>query len=217
MKPLDQLPFWKRAIFWNVIAVGGAYIGTLSSGVKLALVPKVYIACLVIALMNFLFLAVRPRIYAQRTVGVATSNPWRVLYEIVVVERPFMTVLLILQLIRASQAAAAAILFFHAQPGDLFRDPATAQSMIPYIYYTACYLTAIAVAWLLSAIGLWSGRLWAWWLALFLNGLGVVLQLLNLHKFSLDPLSAIAAVLLFLPAVRKHLRSGQSALQQVAR
>jgi hypothetical protein len=215
MKSLDQWSLWKRATFWNVIAAAGVYLGFLWSRPKLT--PNVwgYIIVFYMGFANILFLSVRPRIAAEKDAGRPRPKPWRVLFE-VLTEQPFITVLLLLQLARVSQAVAATIYFLQGPTDAFVRDTPNAESIVPYFHLTGWFMASIAVIWLLSAIGLWRSNSWAWWLALVMNGLNVVLQLLNLHKFSLDPLSVAAVVLLLFPSVRKQFRGDKFAAQQVA-
>jgi hypothetical protein len=68
-------------------------------------------------------------------------------------------------------------------------------------------LAAVGVLWLLSAIGLWQTRNWAWWLVLCLNGLAslitIVLQLLKRDQFLIDLLATGAVLLLLSSPTRK--------------
>jgi len=216
VKPLIQWPLWQRSAFTNVLTAVGVYIGFASSRGKASANAKGYIAVFTMALMNLMFLAVVPRIHVQRTAGIAVPNPWRVLYE-VLAERPFITALLILQLVRVSQATAAIFIFFQGPTSDYFRSVPNIQSLTPYIYLTGWFMVGVAVLWLSSAVGLWRGYLWAWWLSLILNGSNVVPQLWNLHKFVLDPISLVAVVLLLLRQVRAEFHKGHVAAEQVAR
>lgn len=215
MKPLLQLPLWQRVVFVNVVGATGVCLGFADSRVKVSAIAAGYIATFTMTLLNLMLLAVPPRIQARKTARMPGSGPWRALYE-VLAERPFITALLILQLVRVAQAAGAAIIFFQGPGSQYFRGVPNLQSLTPYIYLTGWFMTAVAFLWLVSAIGLWHSRVWGWWLALVLNGSDVVLQLLNLHKLSLHPLSEVAVLLLVLPNVRVKFRRGRPA-EEVAR
>ena len=190
----------------------GVFLGFASlgfKGFKTLPLASGYVAVFTFALMNLLFLVVAPRIHAKKTAAIATPSAWRVLYD-VLAERPFITMLLILQLVRVSQSTGATFIFFQGPTGQYFQSVPNVQ---PYVYLTGWFMTGIAILWLLSAVGIWRSHWWAWWLALVLNGLSVVSQLLNLHKVIPDPLSAIAVVLLLLPRVRAQFRRDNAAVE----
>ena len=200
MRPLDQWPFWERAVFTNVIAVAGVYIGFAASGTKLSVSLEMHIAVFTIAFMNLMFLVVRPRINVRKASGTAAPNPWSVVYE-VLAERPFVTILLVLQLWGAARAAATTVVFMQASASDYVRSLPNAHSMTLRLIGSSVLMACVAVLWLVGAIGLWRNYLWAWWLALVLSGLaaivGIVLQFFKSDVSLLD-LVAIAAVLLLL-------------------
>jgi uncharacterized membrane protein len=216
MKPFDQWSLWKRATFWNVCVAVGVYLGFVWSRAKVTPNVRGYIIVFFMAFANILYLSVRPRIVAERDAGRPRPNSWRVLFE-VLAERPFITVLLLLQLVRVSQAVAATIYFLQGPTDAFVRNTPNAESIVPYFHLTGWFMASVGVIWLLSAIGLWRSNSWAWWLAVVLNGYNVVLQLSNLHKFSLDPLSGIAVVVLLLPQVRMEFRRVRAGIEQIAK
>lgn len=71
---------------------------------------------------------------------------------------------------------------------------------------TGILMSVISLVWLLSAIGIWLSRRWAWVLSLVLNGLAatvtVALQLLNTRTYLIDAPALVALVVLLLPIVR---------------
>jgi hypothetical protein len=216
VNPWVQWPLWQRVLFTNAVTAVGVYLGFASTGFKTSAIPAGFIAVFTMAFVNLMLLVVAPRVHAKKTAGIAAPSPWRVLYE-VLAERPFISALLILQLIRMSYATAATFIFFQGPTSHYFRDTPNLQSMTPFIYATGWFMVGVAVLWLSSAVGLWRGYLWAWWLSLILNGSNVVPQLWNLHKFVLDPISLVAVVLLLLRQVRAEFRRGHVAVGEVAR
>jgi len=217
VKPLDQWPFWKRAVLINASAAAGVYIGFASSGVNLPLSVKVYTAVFAIVFINAMLFVVRPRIIAQKAAGIPAPNPWRVVYE-VLAERPFITGLLIIQFLGMSRTIATSIEFMQASASDYVRGLPNAQSMTLRLMGMSVLMAGVSMLWLLGAIGLWRSRRWAWWLVLALNGLSatvsVVVQVLKLDEFLLDLPSMAAVVVLLLPAVRMEFRGGKTAVKQ---
>ncbi len=82
MKSLDQRPLSQRVLLTNVVAVGGVLLGFAVSDVKPSARVCVYIAVLIVALMNLMFLVVRPRLFALRAAGATALNPFRTFYEV---------------------------------------------------------------------------------------------------------------------------------------
>jgi uncharacterized membrane protein (DUF2068 family) len=216
VKPLDQWSVRQRAVFTNAIAAVGVYIGFASSGVKLSVDLETRIAVFIIAFMNLILLVVRPRIVAQNIAGGAAANPWRVVYE-ALAERPFITALTVLQLWGGARAAGTTIVFAQTAASDYVRSQPNAASMSQRLVWSSMLLVAVAFLWLLSAIGVWQRRLWAWWVALVLDGLAatttIVLQFattfLHLGKpsgFLLALSSTAAVVFLLLPCLRTDFR-----------
>jgi hypothetical protein len=212
VKPLDQWPFWERAVFTNVIAAVGVYIGFASSGNKLSVNLEMRIAVFTIALFNLMFLVVRPRMNARKTASGAVPNPWSVVYE-VLAERPFVTALLALQLWGTAQAAATTVVMMQASASNYVRSLPNAHSMSLRLLGSSVLMASVAVLWLLAAIGLWRIHSWAWWLALFLNGLAatvsVVIQFFKLDMSLLDIFAIAAVLLLLLRPVRAEFRGGK--------
>ena len=158
----------------------------------------------VLALFNFMFLVVRPRIFAKRAEGITGLGAFRML-SMVVKERPFITVLVVIQLAGTSRAATTAVKLFQWSIRD-HRDPRTGANLSERLMLTGILMSVISLVWLLSAIGIWLSRRWAWVLSLVLNGLAatvtVALQLLNTRTYLIDAPALVALVVLLLPIVR---------------
>jgi uncharacterized membrane protein (DUF2068 family) len=213
LKPLDQWPFWERAVFWNAIAVAGLYIGFASSGTKGSVDLEVRIAVFIVAFMNLMFLVVRPRMIVRKANGMAAPNPWRVIYE-VLAQRPFVTALVFLQLWGAARAAGTTSSFMQTSASAYVRSLPNAHSMTLRLIGVSMLMAIVAVLWLLGAIGLWQSYSWAWWLALVLNGLalttGVVIQFFKLDLSLIDLFAIAAVLLLLLRPVRAEFRSSST-------
>jgi hypothetical protein len=219
LKPLVQWPLWQRAILWNVTAAVGVCIGLAWSRGKASVSAEAYIVVFTVALINLMFLVAVPRIHVQRTTGIATQDPWSVIWQ-VLAERPFVTVLLILQLIGVSRAVATTIELFQASGSDYIRALPNAHSMTLRLMGASMSLAGVAALWLTGAIGLWRSRTWAWWLVLVLNGISAtvtgVLQVMRLDKFLIDIPATGVVVLLLLRPVKMEFRRGKTAAKQVA-
>jgi hypothetical protein len=146
-------------------------------------------------------------------------SPWRVLYE-VLAERPFVTALLILQLLGASKATATTIVFLHSAFSDYVRGLPNAQPMTLRLIGASALMAVVAILWFIGAIGLWQSRPWAWWLVLVLNGLSATVsaavQTLKWDEFLFDPLAMAAVVLLLIRSVRAEFRRDPTELKQVS-
>ena len=216
MTYFSQLPFWKRAVFTNAIAAIGVYVGFASSGVKLPTILQSRIAVFTFAFLNFMFLVVAPRINAPKNAGEAALNPWRVFYQ-VVSERPFITILLVLQLWAVARAAAATVVFMQTSGSEYDLSLPNAQLISCRLVGASVLMAGVTFFWLLATVGLWRSRPWAWWLALVLNGLAaavtVALQLIKRNEFLLDPLAITAVVLLLLRPVRIQFRRHEPAVE----
>jgi hypothetical protein len=219
MKPLDQWPFWERAALTNVIVTVGVYIGLASAGTKLSVILEMRIAVLTIAFMNLMLLVVRPRINALKAAGGTVPNPWSVVYE-VLSERPFITLLLLVQLWGTAQAASTTVVMMQASASDYVRSLPNAHSMSLRLIGSSVLMASVAVLWLLAAIGLWRIHSWAWWLALVLNGLaatvGMVIQFFKFDLSLLDPFAIAAVLLLLLPPVRTEFRGSKPEVNEAA-
>ena len=144
MKPLYEWPFWKRVVFTNVIAAVGVYVGFASSGVKLSVILEMRIAVFTIAFMNLMFLVVGPRIYARKADGGTAPSPFSVSYE-VLAERPFVTVLLVLQLWGVARATAGGVVMMQASASDYVRSLPNAHSMRLRLIGSSVLATGVAV------------------------------------------------------------------------
>lgn len=218
-KPWVEWPLWQRAIFTNVIIAVGCYIGLASSDVRLSVAIKVYIVVFLGLFMNLMFLKVTPRIHSERKEGRRTTNAFRALYE-VLAERPYVTALLVIQLVGVSRSFGTAIILMQLSNGSYVRGLPNAHAASLRLMGASALMGTVAVLWLLGALGLWLSRLWAWWLVLVLNGLaagvGLILQLFRPHEFLLDPLATAAVVLLLLRPVRAEFRSNKDSAKAVA-
>jgi hypothetical protein len=219
MKSLDQRPLSQRVLFTNAVAVGGVLLGFAVSDVKPSARVCVYIAVFVVALMNLMFLAVRPRLVALRATGATALNPFRTFYE-VLKERPLITVLCVFQLIAACRATATTIQIIQSAASEYVRSLPNAHSVTLRIELASILMAADSALWFLSAIGLWRTRSWAWWMALVLNALAAIVSLLvqlaAMNQFLFDPLAALAVVLLLIQPVRKYFRRSNAIVEQAA-
>ena len=198
----DQWSVWKRACIVNALGAIGVALGFASSGAKLSPTYSVPIAVFTLALLNLMFLILRPRIVATRAEGKPNATALSMLGD-VVRKRPLIVLLVLLQLIAVSRSATASVTFFELADFRSLLDPSN------LTFWTTVYSAAMMVVagiWLASAIGIWCRRSWAWWLALVLNGIAAsttaVLQLVDWHSYVIDIGAIVAFVLLLLPAVR---------------
>ena len=193
VKPIYQWPLWQRAVFANATAGVGVFIGFALSGAKTSVRADVYIAVFTLVLMNLMFLVVVPRILDLKSTTGLRQNPWHVLYQ-VLAERPFISMLLVLQLMGVSQAATSTIEMVRASISGYVRNLPNAQTMTLRLLGGSALMGVVTAIWLIGAVGLWRSRSWAWWLALVLNGLSatvsaalqVYLRVLRSDKFFLD-------------------------------
>jgi uncharacterized membrane protein (DUF2068 family) len=206
----DRWPLWKRALVANAIAASGVILGFASSGAKLSPEYSVPIAVYTFAFIDFMFLAVRPRIMADRAIGTPKPTLSGIALDIVR-ERRFIVVLVVIQLLAVSRAATSAAKFIKWSHSSYVHSLSNASTIAPRMVAMSGVMAGVALIWLLSAIGLWRRRSWAWWLALVLNGLAtgisLILQLLRWGTYLLDAPASIAVVLLLLPRVRTEFRS----------
>jgi hypothetical protein len=171
MKALDQWPLWIRAVFWNVCALIGIYLGFMSSGVKVTLNARIHVAVFTVAFFNLAFLVLRPRVVAERAAGKIKSSLYGILTE-----RPYVTVLVILQLLGTSRSTATTILLMQLSNSAYVRSLPNGQSLTLRLIGSSFLMAVVALLWLLSAIGIWQTRTWGWWLALVLNGLAATVS-----------------------------------------
>lgn len=216
----DDWSPWKRAATLNIIGVAGLAIGFASTDVRLSPSLDVPIAVFTLAGINFLVLVVRPQLVGDRALGYP-GHALQVLIR-VVRQRPLILLLVIIQLIGVSQLlTVAAILGQVLIGGRIHALPNGSSINLRMVFVSVLVLTATAALWLLSAIGLWRSRSWAWWLALFLNalvvvttiGVGLLAVFVLKHRFLFGwqaALSVIACALLLLPVVRNDVRPRRS-------
>lgn len=161
MKALDQRPDWQRAVFWNVCAAVGVYIGfATTSEPKVSTNVRVHIAVFTIAFFDLMLLSVRPRLMSEKVAGKPTPNPWAVLYR-VLAERPYVIALLMLQLQAVSRATATAIVFMQTANSSYVRELQNAEAMNLRLILASVLMAVVAILWLFSVIGLWRSRRWA--------------------------------------------------------
>jgi hypothetical protein len=198
----DQWSVWKRAFIVNVLGVIGVALGFTSSEVKLSPAYTVPIAVFTLAFLNLMFLILRPRIVATSAGGKPGAAALPMLVN-VVRERPLVVLLVVLQLIAVSRSVTASVTFWGLASFRSLLDPSNLSFWM--VVYSAGMML-VAGVWLMSAVGIWCRRSWAWWLALVLNsiaaGITAVLQLLDLHSYIIDVGAITALVVLLLPAVR---------------
>ncbi len=156
-----------------------------------------------------MLLVVRPRVFAQASAGTGTRNPWGVFYE-VIVGRPFIPLLCVLQLVGVSRATSATVKFVQALSSDYVRALPNAETAALHLIGASALMAVVAALWLLAALGIGRSDSWAWWLALVLNALAaavtIALQLRKRDEFLLDPLAIVAVVLLLYRPVRMQFR-----------
>ncbi len=205
MKQMDQWSIWQWALFTNVIAALGIYLGFLSSSVKLPSGTQVYVAVPAVVFLNLIFLVARPRMREARAAGQSAPSAIGVLYR-VLTERPLVTALCILQLVGATRSAATTMQILQASTGEYVRSLPNSASMALRLNMFSMVMGSVALLWFLGAIGLWIERSWAWWLAVVLNSLAAavsgIIQLLKPREFFVDPWATLAVVLLLLRPVR---------------
>jgi hypothetical protein len=214
---MDDWPLWKRVSFVNVVTLIGISMGFASAQAPLSPSYCVPVAVLAGALMNVMFLVVRPQIIKARREGLLPPTVWVALWS-VVRERPVIILIVVLQMIGTSRSLTTAAIFIQSSRSSYARSLPSASMIATRMIAMSFLMTTVAAIWLLSAIGLWKGWRWSWWLAVVLNGLAagtsMALQLLIRTEYLLDAVSTIALVLLFLPVVRtrygKPLRTSQS-------
>jgi hypothetical protein len=208
-------PLWKRALFINIAGVVGVALGFATSDVKLSPSFCVPVAVFVFASLNLISFSLLPRIAANRTLGQQTSIPNAFIG--LVRERSFIFLLLINQLIGASQLLTIAVSLIQVLVRRATPPTASAQSVL----FSTLVIIAVAAVWTLSALGLWRSRAWAWWLALALNGIHVLvifvaqyLALFVLGRYESlvgwsEIASVIALIVLMLPIVRAEFRGSR--------
>jgi len=213
----DIWPLWKRALALNIVCVAGIGIGFASSNVKLSPAYCVPIGVFTLALLNFLFLVVRPQIVMSRPQG--DRLVFSEAFVAAVRGRPLVFLLLINQLFGASAMLIPATMLFQLLiGGGIDKLPNATKINVRMLPVSASVLTAVAAIWIVSAVGLWRSRSWAWWVAIFLNGLAVVvsvgvdllgLVVLKQHTFSFgkrEMTETTACIVLLLPVVRDEFR-----------
>ncbi len=202
----DDWSEWKRATALNLTGSLGLLIGFFSAGVRLSPDYYAYASVFALAYLNFMFLVVRPQLLEARRTK-PESSMWHVLLKILR-DRLFIIVLVVLQLLGVSRSAGTSARFLLYARSAYVRGLANATVSAHRLTLISVEMTFIALIWLLSAIGLWQGRSWAWWLAVVLNGLAAgisaAVQLASWHSYALDTFPTIALVFLFLPMVRNR-------------
>jgi hypothetical protein len=198
----DQWPVWKRALILNALGIVGVALGFASSTASLSHTYMAPIAVFVLAFLNLMFLILRPRMLATKAGGKPKYGGLTVFVD-VVRERPLIVLLVVLQLIAVSRSVAASVTFLGL---GSFRSLVDLSNLSFWMVVYSGVMMLVAAVWLISAVGIWCRRSWAWWLALILNGLAAgttaALQLLDLHSYVIDVGAIIAFVFLLLPAVR---------------
>lgn len=196
-------PTLPRAVWLNCAAVAGIVIGLWSTPQSLSDEATSRIAVFSLAVVNLLFLVAQPRLAQLSTDGRSTiiTEAWAA-----IAERPLTAVLVAMQLWGVARGIGTSIAL-----GKAYATPeAVARNLQGKVLLACALLSAVAVLWLVAAVGLWLTRTGAWWLALALNGLaaGVTtfIQLLKRDTFLIDPISVAMVVLLLLPPTQRTFR-----------
>jgi hypothetical protein len=197
-------PSLSRTVWMNCAVVSGIVIGLWSTPQSLSDEATGRIAVFFLAVFNLLFLVAQPRL-AQRSSDTRSTlfkETW-----VAITERPLVTVLVAMQLWAVAQCVGTSIAF-----GKAYATPeAVAKNLQGRVLLGCALMSAVAVLWLIAAVGLWRTRVWARWLALALNGMAVGLttfiQLFKRDEFLIDVVSAVMVVLLLLPTTRRIFKS----------
>lgn len=196
----------KSAIVLNTAAICGVLIGFWQSSQVLSAEAISRTAVFLVAFVNLMFFVIRPRIRSMSAGDGVRPHPlresWRVFSE-----RPIVTALVFVQVWAVARVLGSIILILRSYNSEYVRSLPNIQSTRSRLILASVWLAAVGVLWLLSAIGLWQTRNWAWWLALCLNGLAslitIVLQLLKRDQFLIDLLATGAVLLLLSSPTRK--------------
>lgn len=196
----------KLAIVVNVAAVCGVFIGFWQSSQALSAEATSRTAVFLLAFVNLMFFVIRPRIKSISAGDGIRPHPLRETWH-VFSERPIVTALVFVQVWAVARVLGSIILMLRTYNSEYVRSLPNIQSVRSRLILVSVCLAAVGVLWLLSAIGLWQTRNWAWWLALCLNGLAslitIVLQLLKRDQFLIDLLATGAVLLLLSSPTRK--------------
>jgi hypothetical protein len=205
----DLLAASKRALLVNAAAVIGVGVGFASADSHVSPDNSAPLCVFTLALVNLMFLIVRPRILANIAEGKATQSGLRIILDLVR-ERPFIVLLVLLQFVGVSRSVAAAVSFIQSSSSAYVGGLPNASTIIPRLIVMSGAMTVVAGIWLFSAIGMWRNRPWGWWLTLVLNGLAAsvtgFLQLFSWSTYLLDTKAIAALILLLLPTVRSQYR-----------
>ena len=193
-----------RATWLNCAVIAGIIVGFSSSGHSITAQAMGRVAVFFFALSNFLFLEVQPRL-AKNAPEVRRnlySEAWAA-----VAERPLISVLVLMQLWAGSRSLGTVIAF-----GREYSAPqVTSQNLQGRVMMLSAAMLFVGLLWISSAVGIWSRRPWAWWLALVLNGVDagttLLIQLFAPTLFLVDPVAVLAIVLLLLPKTRLQFRA----------
>jgi hypothetical protein len=202
----------KRAVALNLIGSLSLAIYFSSADVKLPADYYAYTSVYLLAFLNFMFLVVRPRVLTARRANINGN-----IYHILLYSsrgKGFIVLLVLIQLAGTSQSTGASAKFFVSASSQYVRSLPNASAIGHRMFGMCVAMATVALAWLLSAIGLWLGRRWAWWLALILNGLDVLVTILvtvllsfKKQEFAIgwrEIAGLVALILLMLPALRKQ-------------
>jgi len=203
----DDWSLVKRALLVNILGVAGVWIGVATTMVDVSNTYAVRIGLLAFVLLNFLFLAVRPRIMAARRMGAAESSTWHLIRNLLR-ERWIIAALIVNQLVVVSHLTEIAVLTSQRLVDKYIRGFYRAPSEDPRFLVISALLMLLAAIWLSSAVGLWRNRSWGWWLAVVLNGLVSALSLVRLFLSGgarlIDGPSTAALIVLLLPTMRNR-------------
>jgi hypothetical protein len=193
-----------KEIWLNCAVVAGIIIGLSTSGQSLSAQAASIVAVFFFALFNLLFLEAQPRL-AQK----ATTNRSDLYKEAcaAMAERPVITVLVIFQLWAAARCLGTVISFCRAYSAPQI----VSQNLQGKTVMFCTAMAFVGLLWLVSAAGIWHRRVWAWWLALVLNGVDAgtttLVQLFAPHQFLVDIIALLAIALLLLPRTRLLFRT----------
>lgn len=208
----DEWSLPARAISVNIIGVAGVWLGVINANVPPSPVYVVRIGLGTLLVLNFLFLAVRPRIMAERKLGDSARSDLCVIADLFR-DRWIICGLVVNQLVAVSLWTEIGVIVAPGPVDRYIRGFSNAPLGDSQVLASATFFILLAAIWLGSAIGVWRARPWAWWLALALNVMLATWSLIRLFvargSTSIDAQSVAAVIVLLLPSVRNRFLPGR--------